>query len=266
MKKAIPFWVDQDKENINPYTSAVAMKNGWIWKIPLQHRIGCGYVFDSDYIDEKQALAEAEEHFGQTLSPRNTINFDAGRYENFWVKNCIAIGLSSSFIEPLESTSIFLSIGGLDTLKQFLNELKHQSDHSVKLYNELVTNSMSDTLDFVYLHYMTKRNDSDFWKNFRKNYPPTERVAKILDLMKNNNLRVYDIEDIKTPTFFSLFSYLSVGYGLGLLDDKIKVDNYTLLDPSIEEYKRTVDQLSLEQFNHKTILNMINQDQAEYKF
>ena len=127
MKKGIPFWIDAETP-LEPHTGAIAMKYGWIWKIPLLHRTGSGYIFDSDYIDENQALEEAEELFGQKLEVRKIIPFEAGRFDRYWSKNCMAVGLSSSFIEPLESTSIFLSIGQLQTFKHFFNEIDDTID------------------------------------------------------------------------------------------------------------------------------------------
>jgi tryptophan halogenase len=120
MDRAISFWTDHEGDKIPSYTAAIAMKYGWIWKIPLQNRFGCGYVYDSAYIDEHQAQQEAEELFQQKLNVRKVINIDAGRYKNVWVKNCIAVGLSGNFIEPLESTSIWLELALLENLKHFL--------------------------------------------------------------------------------------------------------------------------------------------------
>ena len=155
MKKGIPFWLENSEE-IQPYTSCIAMKYGWMWKIPLQHRTGSGYIFDSDFINEEQALSEAELHFNQKLKINKVISFEAGRFERAWIKNCISIGLSSSFIEPLESTSIWNTVIQLDMLRHFVDEFKNFSEKSINLYKEIVDNNIDDKLHFVYLHYLTK--------------------------------------------------------------------------------------------------------------
>lgn len=252
MKKGIPFWLEPDKE-IQPYTSAIAMKYGWIWKIPLQHRSGAGYIFDSDYINEEQALEEAEEYFQQKLTVNKVISFEAGRYENFWVKNCMAVGLSSSFIEPLESTSIFLTIQQLETFRQFINEIGTYNDYSMSLYNEIVGNNMEDTLNFVYLHYITKRSDSDFWRNFKENYPPPKKIKDMLDLLKDGNLRYYNTNDTRTTGNFALNSFLQVCNGLGIINN-ININGYENIIPSPNEYKILMNQLSKNAIKHNKFL------------
>jgi tryptophan halogenase len=257
MKKAIPFWLDNE-EVIQPYTSAIAMKYGWMWKIPLQHRIGSGYIFDSDYIDVDQALDEAQKYYKRNLDIRKIIPFEAGRFENLWVKNVIAVGLSSSFIEPLESTSLFLSVQQLETFKQFANEIERLDERSISLFNTIVKNNMEDILCFVYLHYITKRKDSEFWKTFKEKYPPPEKLNNLLDSIKSNNLRYFDFLTDKNTARFPQSSYLQVCYGLEMFDKKINVTNQNNLDPSIEEYKKLIDIKVAEALDVKTFLEKTN--------
>ena len=84
-----------------------------MWQIPLQNRIGCGYVFDNNYITEEEAKLEIEILIGHPVTIVNNINFNAGAYEKVWIKNCLAIGLSSAFTEPIEATSIMNTINSL---------------------------------------------------------------------------------------------------------------------------------------------------------
>jgi len=263
MKKGIPFWLETSKE-IQPYTSCIAMKYGWIWKIPLQHRTGSGYIFDSDFINEDQALSEAEEHFGQKLKINKIIPFEAGRYEQAWIKNCISIGLSSSFIEPLESTSIWNTIIQLEMLRHFVNEFQDPSENSIKLYNEIVANNMDDKLHFVYLHYLTKRNDSEFWKNFRNNYPPPKEFETRLELIKENNLRYFDVEDTRTLSSFPLSSYLLIAKGLELFEKPIKNSGYNSVYPAPNEYQLMINQYSKNAANHRDFLDSLKEEKKSY--
>lgn len=240
MKRGIPFWIDTD-ENLNPYTSAIAMKYGWIWKTPLTHRYGCGYIFDSDYINEDQALEEAEALFGRKLKVNKVIDFDAGRYERFWVNNCMAVGLSSSFIEPLESTSIFLSISQLFAFSYFINDITNREKHSVDRFNEMVSKNMDTTLHFIYMHYHTKRNDSEFWKNFKHNYKPPEKFKELLEIIKTGNFRIFDTHDIKINGNFNFTGYLQVCNGLEIYDKPPTVFGHTDIHPSIDSYKKSID-------------------------
>jgi tryptophan 7-halogenase len=255
MKKGIPFWLNQEDE-IKSYSTATAMKYGWMWQIPLQHRIGAGYIFDSDYINEDQALTEAEEHLGLKCKVNKIIPFEAGRFDNFWIKNCIAIGLSSHFLEPLEATSIWMSIFQLNTLRQFLNELTNQNQNSISKYNKVVTDNVDDSMTFIYLHYITKRNDSDFWKNFKNNTVIPKKLQDIFHLIKEGNLRSYD-----TPlNSFSLTSYLFVCGGLDMFENLINIGEYENIVPSPPLYKEIINNQYLKSQKHRDFLNGLNYD------
>ena len=259
MKKAIPFWLESEEE-IRPYTKAIAMKYGWMWNIPLQHRIGSGYIFDSDYIDENQALEEAEQYYGTKLKINKIIPFNTGRLENCWVKNCMAVGLSSNFIEPLESTSLWAVVGQLDAFRHFLNEIEDCDQKSVELFNEILSNALDEKMHFVYLHYMTKRNDSEFWKNFRKDYPPPEKFVELLEKIKYGNIRYYDFVNMKRSSGFALSSYLQICAGLGIFENKLNNAPYANISPTPEEYKHMIDINCEQGISHREFLKMISRD------
>jgi tryptophan halogenase len=240
MKRAISFWLESE-DDIQPYTTATAMDYGWMWKIPLQHRIGSGYIFDSDYINEDQALVEAEKFYGRSLKINKIIDFDAGRIENFWVKNCMAIGLSSSFIEPLESTSLFVTLTQLDLVKHFLNDFDNPRENSQKLFNETMKNSLEEVLYFVYLHYLTKRQDTKFWREFREKNPPPLGFQDRLELIKENNYRFLNIRANKVMAWFELSSYLQVANGIGIFEKEMCMSGYENINPSPEQYKAIID-------------------------
>ena len=254
MKKGIAFWLDQDKK-INPYTSAIALDYGWLWKIPLQHRIGAGYIFDSDYIDEQQALDEAQTYFKEDLNVRKVIPFEAGRYENVWSKNCMAVGLSAGFVEPLEATSLFLTIQQLETFKHFINETKNPNQKSLDLFNEIIANNMDDTLCFLYLHYMTKRNTSKFWKNFKNDYVIPSKLQARLDNIKENNLRYFDFSYTKTTGNFELSNYLKIINGLEINSNKINLHGYEEISPKPSEYKKTIKKVLKHGVEHAHFLS-----------
>jgi len=240
MKKAIPFWLDKE-EKIRPYTTATAMKYGWVWNIPLQHRIGSGYVFDSDYIDENQALEEAESLYGRKLEIRKILDFDPGRFENVWVKNCMAIGLSSSFVEPLESTSIMGTIAQLHFILLHRNDFFRPSQKTLDKFNEGFKHNMDKILNFIYLHYITKRNDSEFWKNIKNKttVPPT--LIPFLEDIENSLFFPSTIENKVGNLVFSENSYIAVSAGLGLLEQGLKLDLFgEEIAPSLEEYQSMI--------------------------
>jgi tryptophan halogenase len=257
MNKAITFWIDHDDDKIPPYTAAIAMKYGWIWKIPLQDRFGCGYVYDSNYIDEHQAQQEAEEYFQKKLTVRKIIDIDAGRLQNVWVKNCIAVGLSANFIEPLESTSIWLELATLSHLPKFLNEIDTQNENSLKLFNEIVGNEVDEKMNFVYLHYMTKRNDSNFWKEFREKHPMPDKLKKMWPYIKENNLRYHQINSGMCPTAFPLMSYLWICKGLELFESGGDMTSYENINPHPEIYRSIIDDHVYRAVDQKTFLSQL---------
>ena len=170
-KRAIPFFLPNDGTNLPEYTESIAMKYGWIWKIPVQGRYGCGYVFDSTMTTDEDAAQEIKDYLGHDFVSPKTFNFIAGAYDQCWVNNCMAVGLSSGFIEPLEATSIwvqilalkiFVEVFGTQTAKEKLNS-------DVKEINE-------DILAFLYYHYMGERRDTEFWENFTINNSKPERL------------------------------------------------------------------------------------------
>jgi tryptophan halogenase len=184
VNKAIMFPREYKKEeDIFPYTKATALKNGWVFEIPLQHRVGRGYIFDDRYINENQAIDEVEKTFNEKIEVKKIINFKSGRSKNCWVKNCIAIGLSYSFIEPLEATSIWTTTEQLNVLSHFFDNMFIENKNSIKLYNEINNNNLDKILNFIYLHYITKRKDSEFWINI-KNYVPPKTFENQLESIK----------------------------------------------------------------------------------
>jgi hypothetical protein len=147
---AVPFFIPIDEE-IPPYTEAIAMKYGWMWKIPLQNRYGCGYVFDSSLISEEDAAKEIEEYLGfvpeYPRKNKGAFKFNAGGYKTPWVKNCIAIGLASNFIEPLEATSIFSSIDSLRRAVFNTLSLEECNDDIIDRYNKEIESINSALAD-----------------------------------------------------------------------------------------------------------------------
>ena len=180
--RALPFFVQSDDEKPE-YTEAIAMKYGWVWRIPVEGRYGCGYVFDKRFVTDEDAIAELKEKFGEITIPR-AFEFKAGAYKKTWVNNCIAIGLSAGFTEPLEATSIWIQIL---SLRHYL--LQHAAfvkgdPHVRNSYNEYVSEINTFMSEFIHTHYLSKRNDSEFWTTFREiNQSPTY-VKRVIDLSK----------------------------------------------------------------------------------
>ncbi|MEQ9481954.1 tryptophan halogenase family protein [Coleofasciculus sp. F4-SAH-05] len=169
---AIPMAYDAEDEydtrngGINPYTTATALSSGWAWNTPLVGRSGNGYVYSSAFISKADAEAEFRQHLGEKslhLEAKH-IKMRVGRTRNAWVKNCISIGLSSGFIEPLESTGIYLIEAGLENLLHNFPDRLFQPN-CIENYNRIMREQYEEIRDFIVMHYcLTKREDTPFWQ------------------------------------------------------------------------------------------------------
>ena len=220
---AMPFILPQSQTEINPYTRAVAMKYGWMWMIPLQHRWGCGYIFDDRYTNKDDAKKEVEEFLGYTIENNRTIKFKAGRFEKVWQGNCIAIGLSSGFTEPIEATSIFMAINQLSVISEdIINNFLSGNSKLREDYNLKFSNMNDDVSDFLQFHYFTKRKDTSFWKDyFLKSYKSSKLRNKI-NLWKSNIPKSFDFR----YESFGLVNWLLVGIGLDYFKKDIFMQTY----------------------------------------
>ncbi|MBB3349237.1 tryptophan halogenase family protein [Sphingomonas sp. BK069] len=165
---------------VTPYTSAIAMPSGWRWRIPLQHRTGNGYVFASDFLDEgaaADALVAAVE--GTPLAEPRVLRFKAGRRARSWVNNVVAIGLASGFLEPLESTSLYLVQQAITALVELFPERRIAAADRDE-FNRLVAMEYDRVRDFLILHYhATQRDDSPFWEYVRTMEIPASLAEKM---------------------------------------------------------------------------------------
>lgn len=215
---AMPFFLPINPNDISPHTESTAMKYGWIWKIPLQHRYGCGYVFDSNYLSDEEAKKEIVEFLGEEpVWPREqSFKFQPGYYKTPWVNNCLAVGLSSGFIEPLEATSIWVTIIYLKNALRDMSLVKDRNSKYIKEFNEKASGVSQDVFEFVYLHYMGGRKDTEFWKHYqsKKNMP-----KRLKDMLAKWEYRLPVYDDYE-DSIFSLESWLAVSEGVGKINTK----------------------------------------------
>lgn len=153
-------------QKINPYTMATAMSNGWIWEVHLPGRRGIGYVYSSGFITDEQAERELRRYIGAAAEKvaSRKLHMRVGRNRRLWVKNCVAIGLAGGFLEPLESTGIYLTEMGIKLLFENFPETGfHQA--LADTYNRQITGLYDETMRFIVLHYcLTQREDTEFWR------------------------------------------------------------------------------------------------------
>jgi len=169
-----------------PYTKAIAHKAGWRWRIPLQHRVGNGLVFCSDYMSDEEARALLlREIEGEPLFDPRLIRYKTGSRRKVWNKNCLALGLASGFIEPLESTSIHLIMTAVTRLMQSF-PFNGFDEPMIERFNTLSRTELEGVRDFIILHYhLTQRDDSAFWMRCRDMEIP-DSLAKRMALFRDN--------------------------------------------------------------------------------
>ncbi len=173
-------------EPAKPYTRAIAHHAGWRWKIPLQHRVGNGLVYCNEFMSDDEALALLQgEIEGETLIPPRLIRYRTGRRRKTWDKNVVALGLSSGFVEPLESTSIHMIMIGVTRLMQ-LFPFGGISQSVIDRYNRLADDELEKIRDFIILHYKaTERTDSPFWDRVRQMEIP-DSLAQRIELFRES--------------------------------------------------------------------------------
>ncbi len=163
--------VDVAAAGIDPFTTATALDSGWVWRIPLYGRVGTGYVYSSAFATADEAEAELRRHLGPAAADCNAsrIKMRIGRCRNSWVRNCVAIGLASGFVEPLESTGIFFIQHGIEELLSHLHApADEESDELVKSYNRRIAECIDGVMEFLTLRHALLARHRDRHRGARR--------------------------------------------------------------------------------------------------
>lgn len=213
---AIPFATDINSRTVIFETLAETMDAGWHWKIPLQHRHGSGYVYCDAFQTYEQSLAEMEKHLGHTIDTHRNIKFECGRYDTIWNKNIVAVGLSSHFLEPLQATSIHISILTMHNLVLHFLKTKEaiKSDVNRNRFNDMVNRTIDDYRDLLQLHYLMGRNDTPFWKFAHNELKITDRNKDIIEISKYRTLNRFDFDAMHGTAGWGVWSHMANNAGL----------------------------------------------------
>ena len=222
-----------------PFTRATARTAGWQWRIPLQHRTGNGHVYCSRYLSDDEATQQLLDGLdGAPLADPRPIRFTTGRRARFWARNVVGIGLSSNFLEPLESTSIHLIQSHVNRLiSLFPSGPVVQATRDE--YNHQCAEETAQVRDFIILHYhLTRRDDTPFWDHCREMDVP-ERLSRALQLFEETGRIVREPDDLFRPA-----SWLMVMHGQGITPRSHSPMADALPDAQLAEFMENVRALT----------------------
>ena len=241
VNRAITFNIED--KIINNYTHARAMNNGWMWDIPLQERKGCGYVFSDNHITPGEAKIEIENEIGREVEIQKDIKFKSGRIQNVWDKNVLSTGLATGFVEPLEATSIHMTVVQVNHfIENYFTHNMNLNGQQQKQYNEDINTIWDDIKDFIRLHYISPRQDTTFWKDV-SNTKMSDTLKTKLDIWKG---RMPRYADYGRHNFYDLGNTLwyQILLGMNLLDKNIaenELKSFDLYDYAEQCYRLTLD-------------------------
>lgn len=220
---------DDAVNGVEPFTSAIAMKSGWTWRIPMLGRFGTGYVYSSDFASQDEATGDFCKLWG--LDPEQTtlnhVRFRVGRNGRAWVKNCVSVGLASCFLEPLESTGIYFICAALYQLAKHFPD-KNFDQVIIDRFNYEIETMFDDTRDFIQAHfYLSPRVDTPFWQANKELYL-TENIREKIAMYKaglainqplGDENNYYGNFEAEFRNFWTNGSYYCIFAGLGILPD-----------------------------------------------
>ena len=206
-------------QEIASSTLSVAQRHGWIWDIGLPTRRGVGYVYSSAHTGEQEARTDLRDYLAATgaeadAAQARRIDFEPGYRERFWHRNCVAIGLSAGFIEPLEASAIALVELSAAMLRDELPDVRAQMDVVAARFNEAFAYRWERIIDFLKLHYvLSRRRDTAYWRDHADTASIPTRLRELLALWRHRSPSRHDFPRVEE--IFPSASYHYILYGMG---------------------------------------------------
>lgn len=232
-----------DESSNLPYTEMTALKNGWSFDVSLQSRSGRGYVYDNSRITKDQAVDEINKTFNKDISPIASLTWDPSLSLNPWTKNVIGIGLSTGFPEPLGSPGHTLIGLQLRLLSEHWNPGSQLNSHDEVSYNHKYQLMITDIIDFINLHYITVRNDSEFWKD-QKNRKIPESLKNKIDQWAAGCVNFEDFPVYSFENYAAVFQGNQV-FDFKIFETKLKHKRTYMLETIQEEYQQLLNEAFL---------------------
>ncbi len=216
------------------------MKNGWAWKIPLTERYGNGYVYSSAFCSADEAEHELRAHLGllDASTPARHLKMKVGRVTRHWNRNCLAVGLSQGFIEPLEATALLFIQRTISNFVEFL-ESGDVSERAQDSFNQWVNDQFEGTRDYIVTHYKTNtRSDTDYWRANAANKNISEPLQQLFRQWMSGKSIVADVTQRKIGKGYPVFSWYCIMSGMGIFPDAS-----SLRDPAPNEAPYKMSQI-----------------------
>ncbi len=237
-----------------PYTRSIAKEFGWQWRIPLQHRMGNGYIYCSRFQSDenaKQLLLDNVE--GKTLNEIRPFTFMPGRRKKIWHKNCLAVGLSSGFLEPLESTSISLIQSAIDKLLTFFPDSSF-NQHDIDEVNRLHNAELEHIRDFLILHYkLSNRDDSEFWRYCQQMDIPDSLAHKIALFESRGHIIERECESFEPSSWLTMYD----AFGLRPARYDSRADKYTneMIANNLQQMHNSLTNAASQALSHQAFID-----------
>lgn len=262
---AVVFPTDPD-ENPQPQTISTALKYGWAWKIPLTSRFGNGYVYSSKYVDDDDAEAEFRQHLGlgDADVESRRLKFKVGRVREHWVKNCLAVGLSQGFIEPLEATALDMV---QETVVRFIEAANNgeMTDRFRGEFNDRISNRFDAVRDYIVCHYrINTRSDTDYWRDNGTNEKISRSLREILQSWISGKNITDELERQRLDAYFPNVSWncLLAGKGIYPTQEQVRPGNELAHKYDLQKLARYREGCAMNFPSHKTQLQSLAKAKA----
>ncbi|MCL1141881.1 tryptophan halogenase family protein [Shewanella gaetbuli] len=256
---------EHEDSPINACTHSTAQDAGWIWDIGLTNRRGVGYVYSSQHVSHEDAEATLRQYIGdsaQRLTARK-IKIDLGYRNKFWHKNCVAVGLSAAFVEPLEASAIFLIEAASNMIADQLPSSRQALQFAERKFNESFMFRWSKTIDFIKMHYVLSDRKSPFWQDNKLSSTIPASLKNALASWQEQSVSAYDFAHVYEP--FPMESYQYVLYGMGNKPKNIAANRYTDIDKAKAQFaqvQKITEHLIKDLPEQRALLNKV----AQYGF
>ena len=253
---------DDDNCDINSCTISTAQEAGWIWDIGLQNRRGVGHVYCSEFISHEEAEQTLRDYIGEKSKglPAKLVPMNVGYREKFWHNNCVAVGLSAAFVEPLEASAIFLIEAASNMLSDQLPKDKSLLPLAAKKFNDSFQFRWNKTIDFIKLHYVLSKRDEPFWQKNKKPESIPQSLQDALLQWRSEPVSAYDFSHVYEP--FPMESYQYVLNGMEFEQDlslsAAKYDEIEHAQKAFAQIDKVKDILIKELPTNRELLNKLS--------